>query len=140
MRGRTQVPAEYGAPRTLARLEALPRRPPLRDRGTAALTAALTAARPAPGPSEAAAAAAWADGLRRAAPPRAEPRVIVRRYFHEQPPRLRAVSAPHLSKAVYRPRHLRPVEAKEPYRLWSSTAPPLGPGCIPACVASIYPA
>ena len=60
MRGRSQVPAEYGVPRTLARLEALPRRPPLRDRGTAALTAALTAARPAPGPSEAAAAAAWA--------------------------------------------------------------------------------
>ena len=50
MRGRTQVPAEYGVPRTLARLEALPRRPLLRDRGTAALTAALTAARPAPGP------------------------------------------------------------------------------------------
>ena len=47
---------------TLARLEALPRRPLLRDRGTAALTAALTAARPAPGPSEAAAAAAWTDG------------------------------------------------------------------------------
>ena len=73
-------------------------------------------------------------------PPRASLRVIARRYFHEQPPRLRAVSAPHLSKAVYRPRHLRPVEAKEAYRLWSSTAPPLGPGCIPACVASIYPA
>ena len=54
------MPAEYGVPRTLARLEALPRRPPLRDRGTAA----LTAARPAPGPIEAAAAAAWADGLR----------------------------------------------------------------------------
>ena len=66
--------------------------------------------------------------------------MIVRRYFHEQPPRLRAVSAPRLSKAVYRPRDLRPVEAKEPYRLWSSTAPPLGPGCIPACVASICPA
>ena len=68
----------------------------------------------------------------------AEPlRVTARRYFHEQPPRLRAMCAPHLSKAVYRPRHLRPVEAKEPYRLWStSTAPPLGP----ACVASIYPA
>ena len=40
MRGSTQVPAEYGVPRTLARLEALPRRPLLRDRGTAALTAA----------------------------------------------------------------------------------------------------
>ena len=66
--------------------------------------------------------------------------MIACRYFHEQPPRLRAVSAPHLSKAVYRPRHLRPVEAKEPYRLWSSTAPPLGLGCIRACVASIYPA
>ena len=34
------MPAEYGVPRTLARLEALPRRPPLRDRGGAALTAA----------------------------------------------------------------------------------------------------
>ena len=56
--GSTQVPAEYGVPRTLARLEALPRRPPLRDRSTEGLTAALTAARPAPGPSEA--AAEWA--------------------------------------------------------------------------------
>lgn len=36
----TQVAAPYGVPRTLARLEALPRRAPLRGRGTAALTAA----------------------------------------------------------------------------------------------------
>jgi hypothetical protein len=59
--------------------------------------------------------------------------LIAPRYFHQQPPGLRAVRPP-LTKAVYRPRHLRPVEVKVPYRLWSSTAPPLGP----ACVASIY--
>ena len=69
-------------------------------------------------------------GPHRAAP--APLRLIAPRYFHQQPSGLRAVRPP-LTKAVYRPLHLRPVEVKVPYRLWSSTAPPLGP----ACVASI---
>lgn len=72
-------------------------------------------------------------GPRRAAP---EPlRLITPRYFHQQPSGLRAVRPP-LTKAVYRPRQLRPVEVKVPYQLWSSTAPALGP----ACVASIHAA
>lgn len=53
MRGpRTQVPAEYGVPRTLARLEALPRRGASEGQGhSAALTrhCGPRAARPAPG-------------------------------------------------------------------------------------------